>query len=66
MWSWLRPNHKERRRNHRLRFEVERDKRIQAELETGKQERLKRERILMSELRRLDKALRRHEALDSH
>jgi predicted nucleic acid-binding Zn-ribbon protein len=58
MWDWLR-RHNERRKDYRRRMEVERDSRILGELEAGVKQRERREKHLIHELVRLEKALRR-------
>ena len=56
MMDWLQ-GHRERRKDARRRFEMERDRRILAELNEGVQQRVKRERHLIGELKRLEQKL---------
>lgn len=58
MWDWLR-RHRDRRKDARRRFEVERDRRILGELTTGVKVRERRERELVYELRRIERRLGR-------
>jgi predicted nucleic acid-binding Zn-ribbon protein len=58
MWDWLR-RHRERRKDARQRFEYERDRRILGELEANVKQRERREKHLIHELVRLEKALRK-------
>ena len=57
MFDWLKP--RDRRQDHRRRFEVERDRRIQAELDEGVKHRERRTSELISELHRLERVLAR-------
>ena len=60
MWDWLR-RRRDRRRDLRRRFEMERDRRILGELDEGVKVRERREKYLISELRRIEQALQRIE-----
>jgi len=56
MWNWLRGS-RERRKDHRQRFERERDQRIQAELDEGVRSSREAKDRLIGELRRLERAM---------
>jgi len=58
MWDWLR-RHNDRRKDHRQRFERERDQRILSELDQRNRSITQTERRLIDELRRLEQIMQR-------
>lgn len=58
MLDWLR-RHRDRRKDHRQRFERERDQRIQSELDQRNRDISYKERHLVNELRRLEQLMQR-------